>query len=333
MNLSRRRFLKQTFGFSAAALLSGKAGPLLAAGAGVGPPDSQACHMLAVGDYGVVERDLKRQKAVADAMTRYVTAGKLKPDALALLGDNFYGGLAGKGVNSPRWDMNVEQMYPASTFGCPMYAMLGNHDYSDEKDDRSAAAQLAYREHAPNSRWTMPAKWYRFDLPGQVPLASFIVLDTNWADNGKDYLSAEDRGKQADWVAQEIARPRTAPWLFVLGHHPVFNDGKHGDTKGLVAELDPLLRKNKVDLYLCGHDHDLQHLEFDGHPTSFVVSGAGGARSYELAATERRRFGKSVYGFSHLEIQKDRFIVRHIDANGTLLYAFTKTRDGRVTAG
>jgi tartrate-resistant acid phosphatase type 5 len=32
-----------------------------------------------------------------------------------------------------------------------------------------------------------------------------------------------------------------------------------------------------VDLYLSGRDHDLQHLEFKGHPTSFVISGRGGA--------------------------------------------------------
>jgi len=329
MTLTRRRFLKQTFGFSAAALLSRGAGPLLAAKAEA--PDSQACHMLAVGDYGVKDRDLERQKAVAGAMARYASAANLKPAALAMLGDNFYGGLAGKGVKSPRWDINVEQMYPAGTFPCPMYAMLGNHDYNDEADDRSVAAQLAYRQHAPDSRWTLPAKWYRFDLLAQDPLASFIVLDTNWADGSVHY--PDDHKQQMDWLAGELARPRPTPWLFVLGHHPVFNDGKHGDTKGLVEQLDPLLRKNKVDLYLCGHDHDLQHLEFDGHPTSFVVSGAGGAKSYELAARPRRRFGQSVYGFSHLEIQKDRFIVRHIDANATVLYAFTKTHDGHVTAG
>jgi hypothetical protein len=36
-------------------------------------------------------------------------------------------------------------------------------------------------------------------------------------------------------------------------------------------------RTKLVDLYLSGHDHDLQHLEFKGHPTSFVISGGGGA--------------------------------------------------------
>ncbi len=34
--------------------------------------------------------------------------------------------------------------------------------------------------------------------------------------------------------------------------------------------------KHKVDMYLAGHDHDMQHQEFEGHPTSFVISGGGG---------------------------------------------------------
>jgi tartrate-resistant acid phosphatase type 5 len=45
----------------------------------------------------------------------------------------------------------------------------------------------------------------------------------------------------------------------------------------LIAQWDSLLRRHNVDLYLSGHDHDLQHLEFKGHPTSFVISGGGGA--------------------------------------------------------
>jgi hypothetical protein len=30
----------------------------------------------------------------------------------------------------------------------------------------------------------------------------------------------------------------------------------------LIAQWDSLLRRHNVDLYLSGHDHDLQHLEF-----------------------------------------------------------------------
>ena len=93
-------------------------------------------------------------------------------------------------------------------------------------------------------------------------------------------LPSRERKRQFAWLADELAGARRrAPWLFVLGHHPVFSDGSHGDTRSLVDHLDPLLRRHRVDLYLSGHDHDLQHIEIKGHPTSFAVSGASGVRS------------------------------------------------------
>jgi 3',5'-cyclic AMP phosphodiesterase CpdA len=318
--LTRRRFLRQTLGFSAAALLAGTADAALAAP--VAQTSSGACHLLAVGDCGVRRKDLARQRAVSEGMARYARRCRFRPDALAMLGDNFYGGLGRAGVASSRWDANVEAMYPADAFPCPVYGVLGNHDYSDGPAGGSVAAQLGYRRHAPDSRWTMPHKWYRFTLPAEQPLATVLVLDTNFVFNGG--LTSRERKQQWAWLTQELARPRQTPWLFVLGHHPVYSNGSHGDTRSLIDHLDPLLRHHRVDLYLCGHDHDLQHLQFRNHPTSFVVSGAGGARAREVRERRRGAFARSVYGFTHLEVASDALTVRHVDANGTPLHAFTR---------
>jgi hypothetical protein len=71
--------------------------------------------------------------------------------------------------------------------------------------------------------------------------------------------------------------------LAVAAHHPLYSNGKHRDNPKLIAPWDFLLRSKNVDLYLSGHDQDLQHLEFKGHPTSFVISGGGGGKIYRLA--------------------------------------------------
>jgi diadenosine tetraphosphatase ApaH/serine/threonine PP2A family protein phosphatase len=117
-----------------------------------------------------------------------------------------------------------------------------------------------------------------------------------------------------------------------MGHHPIFSNGPHGDHKVLIADWEPLLRKHKVDLYLAGHDHDLQHLEFEGHPTSFVCSGAGGADLYDLKIPESQRgpFAEKVYGFSHLEILPSQIAIRHIAADGRVVHGFTKSSGGAV---
>jgi 3',5'-cyclic AMP phosphodiesterase CpdA len=129
------------------------------------------------------------------------------------------------------------------------------------------------------------------------------------------------------WFKAELEKPRTAPWLVVIGHHPLYSNGVHGDDKTLISEWDELFKKHKVHFYFCGHDHDLQHLEFEKHPTSFVVSGGGGAKMRE-PTHERGPFAMGVYGFTHLEINQEKFIVRHFDANRKLLHAFAKKTDG-----
>ena len=336
MSTSRRQFLKQTVGFSAALALGGR----WTLAQGVDLRDrvealvggEAARHVMAVGDFGVKTKDLARQRAVSDAMVKYLKANQLTPDALALLGDNFYGGLSGKGVRSARWNENIEDMYPAVAFPGPMFAMLGNHDYGDERTGACVEAQLTYKGHNPATRWLMPAKWYRLNLPEENPLATILVIDTNRMP-GKPGDHGGEPGKQLAWLEAELAKPRNAPWRFVMGHHPVYSDGAHGDTKGLVASLDPLFRRHHVDLYLCGHDHDLQHIEFDGHPTSFVISGGGGARARDLTGKDRSRFAKAIYGFTHLELRENAFTVRHVDANNNPLHAFTKDRAGKITVG
>jgi tartrate-resistant acid phosphatase type 5 len=121
--LSRRRFLRQSFAFSALA------------GLGVLPSLADAKHggssvggsrLLMVGDWGY--EDVGAQTRVAKAMQDYVKAQRFKTEALLMLGDNWYGPLPG-GVKDARWKTQFEDMYPKSVFDCPAYAIPGNHDY------------------------------------------------------------------------------------------------------------------------------------------------------------------------------------------------------------
>jgi hypothetical protein len=84
---------------------------------------------------------------------------------------------------------------------------------------------------------------------------------------------------------------------------------------------------------MAGHDHDLQHLEFAGHPTSHFLSGGGGADLYSLKVDQSQRgpYAQKVYGFSHISVTTQRMTLRHLDESGRPLHAFTKTPDGRIT--
>ena len=319
---TRRRFLKQTFLFSAALGTRAGTGFSVASAADAAAPGDH--HLLMLGDWGSGE---PAQKAVAKGMQNYVKGKSLLPGGMLMLGDNFYDRFKG-GLTCPRWQTEFEDMYPKEVFPGPCWTMLGNHDYDDEPIIK-LDAELKYAAANPGTRWTMPAKWYRFEFPVVKPLVTFLVLDTNYH-NRLVSLTADEKKEQLAWFKKELEKPRATPWLVVLGHHPLYSNGVHGDDKALIADFDALFREHKIPFYFCGHDHDLQHLEFEGHPTSFVISGGGGARIRAIEKHDRGPFGEGIYGFSHLQISEKRILLRHLDANAKELHSFQKTREGKM---
>jgi len=59
--------------------------------------------------------------------------------------------------------------------------------------------------------------------------------------------------------------------LIVYGHHPLYSSGAHGEDLNLII----LLEANGADLYLAGHDHNLE-IRKPINGVTYVVSGAGG---------------------------------------------------------
>jgi hypothetical protein len=324
--INRRQFLRQSFAFSALAATAG------AHSAFALPLDKSAKHILIFGDWGW-ESDLAGQKSVATSMVKYAQAHKLQTEALFMLGDAWYGPLPG-GADDPRFKTQFEDMYPASVFPGPAYSIMGNHDYQKlPAGVNKLEAELTYSRRG-HTRWTQPSLWYTFNMPHM----KVIALDSNVPQGHKttavDFtLTPEQQAEQLAWFAAELEKPTTAPFTLVLGHHPIFSNGPHGDHKTLIADWEPLLRKHNVPVYLAGHDHDLQHLEFEGHPTSFVCSGAGGADLYDLKIPEDQRgpYAKKVYGFTHLEATADKLTFHHIDAAGNVVHSFSKSKDGKVS--
>jgi hypothetical protein len=329
---SRRRFLYESFAFSA---LAGLGSSISCSSAH--PSQAASLNYLILGDWGYDPPTA--QETVAAAMGSYVQQHQFKPDGLLMLGDNWYGDLTG-GVDSPRWKTHFEDLYSQSIFDCPAYAVPGNHDYQRMPESK-VDIELAYARRG-GTRWTMPALWYSLELPTQNPLVTLIGLNSNISHSSAPQtdpvnftLTSEETDQQLRWLKAEMELARTTPYRIVMAHHPVYSDGPHGDTKALVADWDPLLQEHKVHLYLAGHDHDMQHLEFEGHPTSFVLSGGGGADLHTLpvndAARGRGPYAAKVHGFSHLQIAEDKLTLLHVDQTGLVIHGFTKTPDGKVS--
>ncbi|MEW6207409.1 MAG: metallophosphoesterase [Acidobacteriota bacterium] len=263
------------------------------------PPDvfslkaeTEGVRVLAFGDFGV---GFGNQKSTASAMLEVHRAAPF--DFAITLGDNFYN----EGLMSPA-DSRLKALWDElyDPFGIRFYAVLGNHDW---RLSDSPAAEILYAQRSPS--WRMPSPYYTFT----AGRAQFFALDTN-----------EISEAQLLWLDEAMAKS-SAQWKIVYGHHPIYNVGEHGDDKRLIERLLPML-KGRVDIYLAGHDHNLQHLKPESG-VHFFVCGGGGARLYKVKADERSLFAQSTNGFAVIEADARELKVQFVDKDSKPLYQYT----------
>lgn len=60
--------------------------------------------------------------------------------------------------------------------------------------------------------------------------------------------------------------------------------------------VEPLLQKYGVQLYLAGHDHDLEHIHVPGQLTHHIVSGAGSQVRPEFSSSSDALFQQGAQG-------------------------------------
>ena len=254
-------------------------------------PEDKPIRVLAFGDYGTGSLD---QKKTAAAMLGYHKAASF--DFAITLGDNFYS-LGMESPSDPRWKTWWDDVY--NPLAIKFYATMGNHDWGYPD---SPAAEILYGLQSPS--WRMPAPYYTFTA-GPV---QFFALDTN-----------EVSEAQLIWLKAELDKSRSH-WKLVYGHHPIYSAGQHGDNPVLIARLLPIL-KGRADVYLAGHDHDMQHLKPEGD-LHFFVSGGGGASNRAIKPGPRSIFARQSYGFSVLEASATELRVTFISADSAKLYEY-----------
>lgn len=242
---------------------------------------------LIVGDWG--RGGEAGQRAVARAMGQ--VARRQRIAFVLSVGDNFYDDGV-QDIFDPLWQQAFEEVYTASSLQVPWYAVLGNHDHRG-----SAQAQVAYARYSP--RWHLP--WPQYTMRHPVPdgsSAEFFCLDTTPLVDDEIATPAH-AAHQLSWLRRELERS-SAAWKIVVGHHPVRSASTfHGGSAFLQRHLEPLLRSYGCSFYLCGHDHDLQHLRQAG--VHYVVSGAG-ATCREAARTAWSRFAHGGLGFAMMTL-------------------------------
>jgi acid phosphatase len=273
---------------------------------------------LAIGDWG--RGGEFHQRDVAAAMAAF--AEKTPVRFVVSTGDNFYENGV-KSVTDPLWKRSFEDVYSAKSLMVPWYVALGNHDCRG-----NAQAEIDYGKTSP--RWRMPDRTYTVtEKIDETSTLQLFVLDTSpfvSAYRGPISLTnvaGQDPGAQLAWLDKELAAS-SATWKIVVGHHPVYSAGKHGNTPELIRSLKPLLEKHHVPAYLNGHDHDLQHLR-EG-PVSYFTSGAG-SKTNKGGHDARTLFSRGeTPGFMAFSLTAETMSATLIDSGGKTLYTATVSR-------
>ena len=314
MKQTRRQFVRTMFVATAQATVIGSLLPrkVFAADAAAG-----GLNFIVFGDWG--RNGEKDQRDVAAQMA--IAAHDLEAKFIISVGDNFYENGV-KSVDDPQWQNSFEKVYTAPALQIPWQVILGNHDYHGNCD-----AQIEYSKTS--SRWHMPARYYtRIENIDAKNTVEFFYLDTTPMKSNDDlaipllHLHTQDTRQQLAWFEAALAAS-TAPWKIVVGHHPIYSGGVHGDTPYLIKHVLPLLEKYKVQAWFNGHDHDLQHLQTG--KLDMFCSGAG-SKVREPKNTARTKFAKGCSGFTAVALSADKLDVRMIDDQGQLLYTTSVPR-------
>lgn len=279
--------------------------------------DSYALNFMALGDWGRTGEYL--QLEVGKQMGIW---GKVNRNNFVVsVGDNFYP----KGVISehdPLWHYSFENVYTAYSLQCDWYAILGNHDYMSDPD-----AQIRYSSIS--RRWKMPARYYskEIQLGREDGKLLLVMIDTNTMIFDADKAEAD---KQIAWINETLrnASPEVK-WKIVVGHHPAYTVGpriQNYETLSIRKYLSQTFEDHKVDIYLSGHEHSMQHLKPEKGYTHHFISGAGSEISTVTSGVSYSRFQAAENGFMYFSMDSKRLNVKAVNQEGKVLYETLLTK-------
>lgn len=309
---------------------------------------------VALGDTG---EGNTTQRFVADAMLNVCKEAGGCQFATGL-GDNIY---HENPLSTYDTAFEVKFEAPYADLDFPFYMALGNHDNDLLFDglggfNHAGDIQVAYtfRPHKASSKWQMPDRYYHYAAPmGDVtPLVDFFALDSNPLVTAVELAPAYEvniyKQQQSEWFTQTLAASR-APWKIAYAHHPYLSNGRHGNAGNYdgVPALEDITGRvsgkvyrqwleqticGKVDVFIAGHDHDLQMLHATPAcgKTWFVVSGGGSkVRSFGNAERNASYWQQdNTAGFFLMEVSGNQLKAKAYTVdiyNGETVLAFEQT--------
>ena len=258
------------------------------------------------------------QKPIAELMGRMAEQDDV--EAVLALGDtHHYMGV--ESVTDPLWITNFELIYSHPELQVPWYPILGNHEYRG-----NTQAVIDYSQVS--RRWQMPARYYSKVFEDDGVSLRVVFVDTTplidkYHKDTADYpdVAQQNMDAQLDWLDKELAQAKEN-WVVVVGHHPIYADTPKSSSErtDLQQRLDPILRRHQVNMYICGHIHNFQHVRIAGTRMDYVVNSSGSLSRQEVKPIEGTVFVSGEPGFSILSGTKESLRLEMINQQGKVIH-------------
>jgi len=240
-----------------------------------------------------------------------------KNDIITLLGDNFYP-LGVSSLEDPQWD-NFNNIF--KRIKNPIYSILGNHDYQ-----LNPTAQIEYKN------WVMKDYYFKEEFDN----IDLYFLDTNqfnleWV--SEDILKKVHNQepeiliqKQISWLENELSKNNDKKKI-VFGHYPMLTNGRYlNQIQKMYDGLIQTFKKYKVNLYISGHEHNIQYIKRNIDELDFnqiIIGSSSECRddSKNCVNEDMLNFSDNFYG--QLNIKENNINIQYFDKNNSLRYEFT----------
>ena len=232
-----------------------------------------------------------------------------------------------RSVDDPLWMTNYELIYTHPDLMMPWYAICGNHEYRGN-------TQAVIDYSSKSARWNVPSRYYTFVKEEDGVRIRIVMIDTcplidKYREDVEKYgdASMQDKDAQLAWL-DGVLSEASEEWVIVVGHHPVYADTDKNESErtDLQASIDKIMRKHgNVDMYICGHIHNFQHIRAKDSGIEYVVNSSG-SLSRDVKPVEGTVFCSPKEGFSLITVDGDSLNLHMMDKKGRILHTVTCTK-------
>lgn len=232
-----------------------------------------------------------------------------------------------RSVHDPLWMTNYELIYSHPDLMLPWYPILGNHEYRGN-------TQAVIDYSGISARWQMPARYYTKVMEEDGATIRLVMIDTpplldKYRKDTEKYpdASKQDIDKQLVWLDSVLTSSKE-DWVIVVGHHPIYADTDKNESEraDMQKRVDSILRKHgNVDMYVCGHIHNFQHIRKPDSQIDYVVN-TSGSLAREVKPIEGTQFCSNATGFSLITVDKKELCLYMMDKEGKVLHTVRRTK-------